>query len=128
MLNYWKILYNKFLTVVTAAAIFDEWRRVVICAQKMISLSWELRRISANQRELTSIRDRDDRESCANFRICQYFSRLMREYLCKICLREKFLKRRKISLCASFKHSLWASYSTCNLHSLMYLWLFFLLS
>jgi hypothetical protein len=56
------------------------------------------------------------------------FSRLMREHLCKICMREKSLKRRKISLYASSERSQWASYSTYYVYFLLYLWLFFLLS
>jgi hypothetical protein len=56
------------------------------------------------------------------------FSRLMREHLCKVCMREKSLKRQKISLYASFQRSQWASYSTFYVYFLLYLWLFFLLS
>jgi hypothetical protein len=56
------------------------------------------------------------------------FSRFMREHLCKICMREKSLKRRKISLYASFERSHWASYSTYYVFILLYLWLLFLLS
>ncbi len=56
------------------------------------------------------------------------FSRLMREHLCKICMREKFLKRRKISFYASSERSHWVNYSTYYVLILLYLWLFFLLS
>jgi histone H3/H4 len=56
------------------------------------------------------------------------FSRLMREHLCKICMREKSLKKRKTSFYASSERSRWASYSTYYVYFLLYLWLFFLLS
>ncbi len=56
------------------------------------------------------------------------FSRLMRKHLCKIWMREKSLKRRKISFYASSERSHWASYSTYDVLNLLYLWLFFLLS
>jgi hypothetical protein len=56
------------------------------------------------------------------------FSRLMREHLCKIFLREKLLKERKTSFYASSERSHWACYSTYYVLILLYLWLFFLLS
>jgi hypothetical protein len=56
------------------------------------------------------------------------FSQLMREHLCKICMREKSIKRRKTLFYASSERSHWVNYSTYNVLILLYLWIFFLLS
>jgi hypothetical protein len=56
------------------------------------------------------------------------FNRFMREHLCRICMREKSLKRRKIFLYASSERSQWVNYSTYYVYFLLYLWLLFLLS
>ncbi len=56
------------------------------------------------------------------------FSRLMREHLCKVFMREKLLKGRKTPFYAPSERPHWACYSTYNVLFLLYLWLLFLLS